>query len=227
MKIKSFGCSFIYGTDLSDNPQVWNYSNLTWPALLAARTGSDYECHARPGSGNLQIAERVLNQCADDDSSFYIIDWTWIDRFDYIKRQDDQWLPWDTLRPSSNSAEAVSYYKHLHSEYSDKFSTLSCIKMVLDVLLEKGLDFIMTYEDDLIFDQRWHVSPAVNYLQNSVRPYMTTFEGQSFLAWSRSKNFPESPGWHPLEEAHESAADLMIKVFDRQKTNDPVRQAHV
>ena len=106
MKIKSFGCSFIYGTDLQDEPNIeivqdlrGEYSHLTWPALLSKKLGHDYECFARPGSGNLQIAERILNECNSKDSNFFIINWTWIDRFDYNERPDDVWQPWGTLHP--------------------------------------------------------------------------------------------------------------------------------
>jgi len=233
MKIKSFGCSFIFGSDLSDLPDakvlakpVGTFSTLTWPAILADRLGYDYECHARPGSGNLQIAERILNECNKNDSALYIIDWTWIDRFDFIK-SEDSWQPWGTLRPSSIEKHAESYYKNLHSEYRDKLTTLISVKTVIDILLEKDIKFIMTYEDDLLFDQRWHASLAVKELQNAVSTHITTFEGQGFFSWSRKNNYPISETWHPLEEAHKSAADYMIKVVDKQKTGDPVRQVRV
>jgi len=226
MKIKSFGCSFIYGSELIDDPHIWNYSDLTWPAILAKRLGYDYECHARPGSGNLQIAERVLNECNKKDSAVYIIDWTWIDRFDFIKSQDP-WQPWGTLRPNSTEKHAESYYKNLHSEYRDKFTTLISVKTVIDILLEKDIQFIMTYEDDLIFDQRWHASSAVEELQNAVSKHMTTFEGLGFLSWSRKTNHPISEAWHPLEQAHRAAADYMIKIFDKQKIIDPTQPVHV
>ncbi len=200
------------------------FSRSTWPALLAKNFGYDYECHARPGSGNLQIVERILNECIKDDSSLYIIDWTWIDRFDFIK-SEDQWQPWGTLRPTSTEKYAESYYKNLHSEYTDKLTTLINVKITIDILLEKGIKFIMTYEDDLIFDQRWHASSAVKELQNAVSKHMSTFEGQGFLSWSRKNNYPISEAWHPLEQAHSAAADYMITVFDTQKINDLARQA--
>ena len=62
MNLKSFGCSFIYGNELSDEvgTEVYlNPSQLTWPALLSKQYDYGYQCYARPGSGNLQIAEKV------------------------------------------------------------------------------------------------------------------------------------------------------------------------
>lgn len=222
MKIKSFGCSFIFGTDLQDNPPdnvktnpVGKFSQLTWPALLAKHKNYDYECCARPGSGNLQIAERVLNSCADDRTSFYIIDWTWIDRFDYIG-SNDLWQPWKTLRPADHDTLSQDYYKHLHSEYRDKLVSLFYVKTVIDTLVNSKIKFLMTHEDKLMFDQCWHVSPAIKDLQHSIEPYITTFDGKTFLEWSRSCGFPESPTWHPLEQAHKEAADYMRPIFDKQ-----------
>jgi hypothetical protein len=216
MKIKSFGCSFIFGTDLSDNPDsiintrpVGQFSRLTWPALLANKLSYDYECFARPGSGNLQIAERVLNECATDSNSFFVIDWTWIDRFDYFK-SDHVWQSWGTVRPNSNESAAEIYYKHLHAEYSDKLRTLIYIKTVVDLLKEKNIKFIMTYEDDLLFDQTWNTSDAVNNLQKSLSSHVTTFEGTGFYYWSKKHEFPMSATWHPLELAHVSAAEYMF-----------------
>ena len=216
MKIKSFGCSFIFGSDLSDLPEakilvnpVGTFSKLTWPAILADRLGYEYECHARPGSGNLQIAERVLNECNKNDSALYIIDWTWIDRFDFIKSKD-WWQPWGTIAPQGQDQMSNLYYKNLHSEYSDKFRTLIYIKAVIVSLIENNIKFLMTYEDDLMFDQTWHASSANKELQNAVSTYMTTFEGQGFLSWSRKKAFSESAKWHPLEQAHQAAADYML-----------------
>jgi len=233
MKIKSFGCSFIFGTDLSDNPEssillnpVGKFSRLTWPALLAKEKGYDYECFARPGSGNLQITERTLNQIALDTQSFYIIAWSWIDRFDFIK-STDMWQPWGTLMPDSQLDIEEIYFKHLQSEYRDKLSSLIYAKTVIDTLLQKQVKFIMTCQDSLMLDQQWHTSEAVKDLQNYVAPFMTWFEGKTFLDWSRNNGFPESANWHPLEQAHRSAADYMLTVFDKQKTSDPVPQVLV
>ena len=45
-------------------------------------------------------------------------------------------------------------------------------------------------------------------LRTAVRPDLETFQGQTFLEWSYSKNFPVTDLLHPLEQAHRSAADL-------------------
>ena len=124
MNLKSFGCSFIFGSELSDESS--RFSQLTWPAHLAHHLTRTYECYAHPGAGNLQILERILNQSAVSDSSdLFVIGWTWIDRFDYYDADynpTEKITPWSTIMPIDESDIAKVYYKELHSEYRDKFT---------------------------------------------------------------------------------------------------------
>ena len=226
MNLKSFGCSFIFGSELADDGRDGLYatpSQLTWPAHLARHLAKEYQCYARPGAGNLQILEQILNQEAGSNKSdLFVIGWTWIDRFDYYPANSNNpsRSPWRTIMPIDESELAKIYYRDLHSEYRDKFTCLSYIKLSIDTLNQTGIPFIMTYMDELLFDQQWHTSPAIINLQEYIKPYMTKFEKQSFLNWSRDKGYPETAAWHPLEEAHCAAGAYMIKVFDKQNTID-------
>ena len=231
MKLKSFGCSFIFGTDLEDDGRELKRptaSNLTWPAQIAKKLNYQYECYARPGAGNLQIMEQVLNQCEDPEPVMFVIGWTWIDRFDYYNAHwnpRQSLSPWQTIMPIDQDALATTYYRDLHSEYRDKLVNLTYIKLVLDTLQQKNIQFVMTYMDRLLFDKRWHVTPAVTYLQNYIESAMTLFDSQTFLEYSRSNNFEISDQLHPLELAHASGAEVIWPVFDKQKTSDLVQQA--
>jgi hypothetical protein len=210
MKLKSFGCSFVFGTDLADandgaTQLLIQPSNHTWPALVAQHLGHDYECFAWAGLGNLQILERVLNQ-VNTEPAVFVVNWSWIDRFDHV--QDDH--SWTTIRPTCTTAQAEYYYRHFHSQYQDKLTTLIMIKMAIDTLQQHGHQIIMSYMDDLIFETEWHVSPAVLELQDYVRPFMTTFEGKTFLQWCQHHRYRINEHMHPLEEAHAAAADYLI-----------------
>ena len=216
MLVKSFGCSFIFGTDLPDQIST-RPSQLTWPAILSQRSGNYYRCHAHGGSGNLAIADRVLEEIAQDVTALFIISWTWIDRFDYGDVNKD-WV-WSTIRPGSDSALAKTYYRELHSETRDKLASLMTIRTVIDSLREQNFPFIMTYMDELLFDREYNMTPAIGYLQDYVKPYMSTFEGKTFLDWSRGHGYPESDNLHPLEQAHAAAAEVMQQAFDKQNTN--------
>ena len=212
MQLKSFGCSFIFGTDLvGADSELAKASKLTWPALLAQDLDYEYSCYARPGSGNLQILEQVLNQNTKDPADLAVVGWTWIDRFDYYNSncKGRLWEDWSTIMPVDETELAQIYYRELHSEYRDKFTNLGYIRLAIDTLNQKGIPFIMTYVDELLFDQRWHTSPAVIELQEYIKPHMTTFNRLTFLEWSRQQGYPESVGWHPLEDAHQAAFELI------------------
>jgi hypothetical protein len=166
-----------------------------------------------PGSGNLQILERLLNQLpATNSGDLVVVGWTWIDRFDYYNPNYDRkasLTPWSTIMPIDQTDLAKTYYKHLHSEYKDKFSCLSHIKLAIDTLKQRNIPFVMTYMDRLLFDQRWHVSCGVTDMQSYIEPHMTTFDQLTFLEWSRKHNYSISPTWHPLEQAHLDAFELI------------------
>jgi hypothetical protein len=226
MRLKSFGCSFIHGTELSDQKSagLWDNpdrpSRLTWPAHLAQHLGRGYVCFSHGGSGNLQILSRVLDQVANSNSSdLFVVGWTWIDRFDYyVDNQDDCTIgPWNTIRPVDQSPTAQVYYRDFHSEFRDKFVSLTSIKLAINSLQQRNIPFIMTSLDELLFDQRWHVSSAILDLQSYIRPFITDFNGQNFLEWAKTNGYPIGPGGHPLEEAHKAAGNYIIKVFDEQR----------
>lgn len=227
MNLKSFGCSFIFGSELSDDGRNGSYatgSRLTWPAHLAKHIGYEYLTYSRPGSGNLQIAERVLSQLATNEQAFFVIGWTYIDRFDYVDANNPNnkfpGMPWSTIMPVDTTDIANTYYKNLHSETTDKLTTLMSVRLVINTLKQKGCPFIMTYMDDLMFDRRWHTTPAITDLQDYIRPHMTTFEGMNFQQWSKKNGHAITDIGHPLESAHAAAGELMIKVFDIQNTID-------
>ena len=218
MMLKSFGCSFIYGTDLSDAGVDGTSiipSQYTWPALLAKDLQFDYKSFARPGAGNLQILEKLLTHVATDTSSFYVIGWTWIDRFDYTTTDNLGTYNkagadfWNTLMPTDDSDKAMTYYKNLHSQFRDKLSNLGCIKLAIDALKQNNCPFIMTYMDELIFETEWHVTPAIRYLQEYIQPSMTQFNGKNFLEFSKEKGFAISQTLHPLEAAHQAGFELI------------------
>jgi hypothetical protein len=228
MNLKSFGCSLIFGSELADDGRdlpIPTPSNFTWPAHLARYLKYDYQCYARPGSGNLQIAERVLSHATDVDNSMFVVGWTWIDRFDYTNStisnspQASKWTNWRTIMPVDETKLAKTYYQSLHTEYRDKLTTLMSIRLVIDTLKQKNIPFLMTYMDELIFDQQWNITPAVTDLQEYVLPYMTTFDNLNFVSWSKKNGYPITKIGHPLEEAHAVAGDYMIKVFDTQNTS--------
>ena len=209
MKLKSFGCSVIFGSELSDiTNRTKKYSQLTWPAIIAQRQRLDYACYARPGTGNLQILNNVLDQVAQHNNDVYIINWTFANRWDYMYAGNNQWhslLPWDT------HDRAEFYYRHFQAEYSDKLNNLIWINCATQALQSVGAKFCMTYMDPLLFDSRWNTGPGIAQLQQGIAPHLHLFDGVNFVEWSQRNGYAISSEYHhPLEQAHVAAADYLL-----------------
>jgi hypothetical protein len=209
--IQTFGDSFLFGSDLSDRldkPDRGGYhSLLTWPALIAHDLNLDYECWAEGGRGNQAIAFKIFRHATIH--SLNIINWTWIDRYDH----HFEWYGWpETIRPIGDKL-ADFYYKELHQEFDDKIRNLSIILSAIAYLEDNDMPYIMTYMDKLMLDN----SRGIENLRTSVRKKLKTFPNdQTFLEWSRANGYPESEGWHPLEQAHEAAAEYWLPIYQRE-----------
>lgn len=209
--LKSFGCSFIYGSELpgTDPYSIVAPSTLTWPALIASRLNLNYCCYARPGQGNLKIYSDILANSYQNDDSFYMINWTWIDRFDYVNPQEQ----WKTLRPSESGSVEKFYYRNLHSQIVDMITSASLIVSAAEHLNSLGCSFVMTYMDQNLFtavDPTWHNPRYVQVLQQKLSGILMNFDGLNFLEWSRLHNYKISSNLHPLESAHDAAADYWL-----------------
>lgn len=221
MLIASFGCSLTFGTDLPDDGKrdPWpKASLLTWPALIAQRLGIDYNCHALGGSGNLCIADRVLRYCSYYPENFFIINWTFTDRFDYSDPQGQHYgtgkKDYLTLRPGGSDENTGFYFRNIHSQYRDKFSCLLYINTVVERLNANNTKFLMTSIDDSLFCQTWHAPPHLIELQAKIKPSVHWFEGRNFLDWAHIHGMRISESGHPLQESHAAAAELMISVVE-------------
>ena len=218
MKVKSFGCSFIYGSDLADDPvgrRILPPSKLAWPSLVAQHMNLPYQSYAFPGSGNLRILEQLLCQVSTDDPALFIVGWSWIDRFDYVDAPDQYTRhPWKTIGPGQATDLSRLYFKNFHTQFRDKLVTLGYIKLAIDTLKQKNHPFIMTYMDDLIFETKWNCNQAMLNMQEYIRPYLSNFDGMSMLDWSRANGYKISDAWHPLEEAQAGAAKIVVDRLD-------------
>jgi len=226
-RLQSFGCSFFFGTDLGDeNPGVREEgakttnraaSKKTWPAIIAKNLGLRYECYAWPGIGNDQIAKTIYANAKE--GSVVLINWTYIDRFDYINSllilpdgSTDQEL---SICPGDNDSTARVYYDNFHSERQDKWRSLQLIYSTHQYLKSKNIKFISTYMDHLLFDTKFHSPPYIKNLQSQIKDDLHRFARYNFVEWANKKQFPISANNHPLHEAHERAAEIwMMKVND-------------
>jgi len=200
--IVSCGDSFFYGSDLKDPAH-------TWPALIACDLQKSYQCYAQGGVGNLHILWQIIMARARyEKNAVYLINWTWIDRFDYEYRIIDN--SWHTVRPSLDETEHDHlYYKHFHNQVVDQFRNLIYVSQAIELLA--GHRYIMTYMDPLLLDTGYNIPFFIRVIRDRVKDKLATFQGQTFLEWSKSNHHAVSEHWHPLESAHAAAKDYWLE----------------
>jgi len=195
----------------------WNpdYSTRTWTALLSNDMGMKYKCYAESGSSNQTIFRELLNQIHTiDGGDLVVINWTWINRWDFYNSEDTKW---ETLRPTgtSNSKFNNIYFKYLQSELWDKLETLKVITLAINTLNSKNIKFLMTCIDELIMDKKFHSPPYIEVIQSIMDDDILWFDNKGFYNWSIENNYPISDvGGHPLEEAHQMALKYIKKNHD-------------
>lgn len=209
--INTFGDSFLWGTDLSDCVKR-DHSKLTWPALLSKKFGLEYCCYANGGASNSEIARTIFSGVGDDTpNTLQVIQWTWIDRTEYV---DTETNDWQAIRPSEQNTVSDNYYKNFHSELQDKWINLNIIANTLQCLELHNLPYVCHVLDQLLLDQTHHAPEYVKRLQEYIAPRITWFPGDTtFFEWAKLERFPISESWHPLEQAHEEAAKIMYKTY--------------
>ena len=214
--IKSFGDSFVFGTDLTDCPHSTvpgslKASNMTWPALIAQELELDYKCHALPGVGNNYIAQQAVTHA--DQDSLNVIVWTWIDRWEFFDITD---VKWTTVRPTGSEDHPLAdiYYRHLQSELQDKWQSLNYIYSTHEYLRRNNIPFVSHIMDELLLDITHHCPDYIAKLQCDIRNDILRFPSYcTFLSWAEINDFPISEAMHPLEEAHKAAANIWLETY--------------
>jgi hypothetical protein len=203
MILQSFGCSFLDGTDLDSEKN-------SWPKLIANQLNLPYMCYAKGGAGNLYILDTILRHASKYTTKLCLINWTWIDRFDFFSSSVEKW---ETLRPSLDHPLGGFYYRNFNGQYTDMLTNLLYVKTAIDFLQSEKIKFVMTFMDTTLFNDvlsSWHDPRAVSRLQRTIKPYMSSFDGLTFLEWSKKHQFPISSTLHPLDAAHSAAANYWL-----------------
>ena len=213
-KIISFGDSFTQGTDLADC-SANSPSQYTWPALMAKDFGLLYGCEAVGGQGNMLISNQVIalyEKSLFKNRNFYVINWTWFERFDYLDIASDDW---HTIHPRHNNLESHFFYKHLDSEIWNIIRNMHVIISTINFLQSHNMGFFMTCLDDLVWTKNYDVryTLLINALQRQVQPYIHRLDKKNFYQWAKDEKFAMGATGHPLEEAHRKAASLWHQDF--------------
>ena len=218
-RLISIGDSFTRGDELADcpvnDPRADDYSNSTWPALLAKQLNLKYHSRSKGGIGNQWISWKASAGCKRN--TLYVINWTFFERFDYLDARTNCWA---TTHPRYDDTLNHFFYKNIDSDIWNMLRNLQYMYSTLQLLLLNQVSFIMTCVDDYFktklesirsyneFDgsvfNTWNMS--ITRLQEQIFPYITEFEKMSFLEWAKVENFEFGTNGHPLEKAHTEAA---------------------
>ena len=216
--IKTFGDSFLYGSDLADaydetlpHHPKHTPSRSVWPALIANKLGMKYQCHAHAGASNSAIARSIYQHAQPDTMN--VIQWTWIDRTEYVNTEDNTW---QQIRPSVSDQASENYYKNFHSTLQDKWINLNIIINALQYLESNNITYVCHALDQLLLDTKYHAPQYIvkqqNYLQDRIKWFP---DNRTFFEWAKMEKFDISDGWHPLEQAHEQAAEIWQDEYER------------
>lgn len=211
MILASFGCSFVWGTDLpdcSDNQP----SALSWPALIAQDLGYEHFCFAQGGRGNLFVAHQI--QCKAHCADLVVVNWTYLDRYDTL---DDQ-RRWRTALPLDRDHEI--YFARYQNDYRDKLLALVMIKNCIDYLQSQHTPFLMTWQDPLLFDIKYHTSAATYRLQKEIRPYFTDFGGMNHCEWAAKQGHSVTLQGHLDSAGHRAVADYLLEQINTTITKE-------
>ncbi len=75
----------------------------------------------------------------------------------------------------------------------------------------------MTYMDELMFDNQWHTSTAIQYLQDQIAPYMTTFDNTNFVRYTEAHKYPLTANDHLTADGHKFCAEYIISQLSVNK----------
>ena len=218
-QVIAIGDSFTRGDELADclvehGPKI--YSKNTWPALIAKSLNANYKCSAVGGKGNhwisWQVAVHIHNYKSVD--SLFIINWSWLERFDYVDINNNDWL---TTHPRHEDKLNHYFYRNLDSDLWNVHRNRQQIHSTVALLKEHNIDFIMTCIDPMCWfktldsqheSTSWWES-ALSTIRNQTIPNIKDFDGMTFLEWSKHNKFSFGPNGHPLEDAHSAAAQYI------------------
>lgn len=264
--LASFGDSFVYGNELTDNHD----GSRAWPALAAASLGLTYHTSAVAGCGNEHIAHQFFSYVAQHDlhQTLVVINWTWMMRWDLYLEPHQTWA---TLGPTcvpeklqnqvgvAKAVDLVEFYQRhvVNNEIWSRSRSLMAMYAVNQWLEQNEVANVQTYMDyDLFVDQITHyraykdqnwpdvfdtaglknlpaeimqecmadfssrvLPPHLQFLQAGLLPQMHTWQGVNFLDWARQQGLAVSERLHPLEDAHQQAAEFWLDVY-RSKCHD-------
>jgi hypothetical protein len=207
------GCSFTLGSELADDNDSRSPSNHTWSALLAKQLNMDYCCIAKPGNSNQSIARTLFDAVVEkqNEDLAVAVMWTFTNRYEIFSK--DNWLTVSSQTRNSNSNINAWYEICGDSEVYEVYTSLTSYLMIQELLERKNIPYMFTSADVCIFDRYFYKHPtsSIRSLQTEINWDKWVWVGKNkegFFTWG--SRYPIGPYLHPLEEAHEKLANMLL-----------------
>lgn len=231
------GCSLIEGTELESHKQTWTYKVAERCGFDYCNAG-----HASVGNKYIakRVIEEVSGAMRE---VAVIVQWTYISRYDYLFSFNTQERnsPWYTLTPAhANLADETvrkcfgdeyvsrireygtdkwaEYHYKMLNEHNDMDNTLSAMLMLQEFLKNRNIPYLFTsaerWRDYKAFTNNLHSRPLYDNIDwDRFKWFPHDYGDTGFVYWANANKFPLAPLGHPLEPAHEAAADIMEPYF--------------
>lgn len=241
------GDSFVWGLELLDclHSGPNGYSRKTFPALLAQ--DMEYICAAYPGNANNAISRTIITTCESLKEPTVIVNWTFPQRYEFRFNYDTlkETSPWYSIHPHYSTGHNirnfdlindfnVMFYKHVgDNEYYELYSTLKEILFLQLYLKSKNIPYLFTTADNSYYTHQNYLRSKDNCLEalyNQIiwnnwywfppgKEANETIAPRGFYQWAVENKYKVGPEGHPLEEAHQDAAELIREKFNEMVKN--------
>jgi hypothetical protein len=176
------GDSFIFGTELSDQ-HMGIHSKQTYPAILAGIAGMHYECVAKPGAANAEIARHVINYCETykDIDKVVLVQWTFANRYEF-NFADSGWQSVNVWNLQDASQIKTQLKNFSQKVVTDQINTNTKLQ------LTGNYDFLKEFYKTVACSEYWETYTSLkeivmlqNYLKLNNIPYLFTFADNASL----------------------------------------------
>ena len=238
MKVIGSGCSLIEGSELDSYEQTWpcklaRRHNMSYVNAGHAGVGNRYIAH--------KVINEVSRLSEED--LFVIVQWSYLSRYDYLLSFDTQERnsPWYTITPAHLNLDDETHAKCFGKDYIERIqefgitdwveahyklvgdanetdSSLAEILMVQEFLNNRNIPYIFTtaenWNEYRAFRNPTHSKAYYDAIDwDKFKWFPHDYGPTGFVYWANANEFEKAPMGHPLEPAHEAAADIMEPYF--------------
>ena len=194
MTIKNFiagGCSFTYGSELSDDNKGKTTSKMSWAHQLMLRspatTNDNYVCVAKPGTGNTGIARRVFDAVANTDNiRCVVVMWSFLSRYDWAmpRHRELEGTRWATISPWDTKMAEEERHTALAGSEGQQESWKLRKEMMIETQVQPFADAIYKYAANE-YHETYLSWKSIIWLQNILEkkgiPFMFTLADNSLF----------------------------------------------